>query len=108
MAFISPSVSIARAVSAVLSTNSAWPVRLVWMSFSVSDRHGFPHATHCRFSTASVDSAKSAWPVASPWLCASATDLVRAAHVALQRERRHPDEGERCFENGDASEERGT
>mmetsp|Transcript_3514 Transcript_3514/g.16040 ORF Transcript_3514/g.16040 Transcript_3514/m.16040 type:complete len:315 (-) Transcript_3514:89-1033(-) len=64
--FISLSESIAAAVSFVLSTNVAWPVRLVWMSFSVSDLHGFPHSTHCRLSTASVDSTKSAWPVASP------------------------------------------
>mmetsp|Transcript_43209 Transcript_43209/g.137983 ORF Transcript_43209/g.137983 Transcript_43209/m.137983 type:complete len:351 (+) Transcript_43209:331-1383(+) len=71
--FISPSVSIAWAVSVVLSTNSAWPVLLVWMSFSVSLRHGLPHSLHFRVSTASVDSAKSAWPVASPWDCASAT-----------------------------------
>ena len=74
IAFISFAVSTVDTCSCVLSTNSRCPVRLLWMSFSVSERHGLPQATQLRFKTASVDSAKSECPVLSPCTCASATE----------------------------------
>mmetsp|Transcript_1992 Transcript_1992/g.7499 ORF Transcript_1992/g.7499 Transcript_1992/m.7499 type:complete len:332 (-) Transcript_1992:50-1045(-) len=85
--FISFSESMAAAVSFVLSTNSACPVRFVWMSFSVSDRHGLPQATQVRFRTASVDSTKSEWPVASPCDWHSCTLRSCAPHTLHFRDR---------------------
>ena len=89
------------AASAVLSTNSAWPVRFVCTSHSVCERHGLPHSAQTSESTASVLSLKSACPVASPWSCASRMLRSARPHVLHFRLRAVAIAADACAERSD-------